>query len=106
MKKLIIISIISSSLFIFGCKQVSEITNTINTWEVSWNNIENNTWNINTWDTTITTWIVENDTTWVTSWDIKTLIDEYKINNTWNSGEFNENDVDLAEKIIEAIDKK
>lgn len=101
MKKILIITSIISSLFIFWCNKSPQTTDMINTWEIIEQNIGNTTW-----DTIDLTWTEQNNLTWATSWDIKILIDEYKAKNTWDSDKLNENDIDLIEKVIEKIEKK
>jgi len=101
MKKVLIITNIISLLFIFWCNKKALTTNTINTWE----SLEKSNTSI-TWDMKTQTWIDKDKSTWATTWDIKDIIEEYKINNTWNSDKLNENDIELMEKLIDKIEKK
>lgn len=101
MKKFLIIIGILSSLLIFWCNKNPQITDMLNTWDKTQQNIENITWN-----TINLSWTQQNNMTWATSWDIQTIIDQYKTKETGDSDKLNENDIDLMEKIIEEIEKK
>lgn len=101
MKRILIITIIISSLLIFWCNKNPQITDIANTWDIIQQDIENLTWN-----TINLSWTQQNNMTWATSWDIQILIDQYKTKENWDSDKLNENDIDLMEKVIEEIEKK